>query len=63
MPPVTATYFLLLQPLPAFLLHSSAPLVLFEPVLQEFPLSLLQLLLIVLPGPLLPLQPVLLPKG
>lgn len=62
-PPFPATYFLLLQPLPALLLHSSAPLLLFQPVLQEFPLPLLQLLLIVPPGPLLPLQPVLLPKG
>lgn len=57
------SYFLLLQSLFALLLHSSAPRLLFEPLLQELLFALLQLLFIVLPGPLLPLQPVQLPRG
>lgn len=57
------TYFLLLQSLFALLLHSSTPPLLFEPLLQELLFALLQLLFIVLPGPLLPLQPVQLPRG
>lgn len=61
--PFTASYLLLLQPLSALLLHSGAPLLPSEPLLQEFLLPLLQLLFVVLPGPLLPLQPVLVPMG
>lgn len=57
------TYFLLLQSLLALLFHSSPPPLLFVPLLQEFLLALLQLLFEVLPGPLVPLQPVQLPRG
>lgn len=60
---LTATHFLLLQPLPALILHGSTPPLLFQPVLQELLLPLHQLLFVVLPGPLLPLQAVLLPIG
>lgn len=53
----------LLQLLPPLLLHSSSSPVLFNPLLlQLFPL-LLQLLLVVLPGPLLPRLPLRLLDG
>lgn len=57
------THLLLLQSLLTLLLHSSPPRLLPVPVLQEFPLALLQLLFMVAPGPLLPLQPAQLPRG
>lgn len=58
----SALHLFLFQPLIALLLHGGTPRFLLEPLLQDFLLALPQLLLIVPPGPLLPLQPVLLPR-
>lgn len=58
----SALHLFLFQPLIALLLHGGTPRFLLEPLLQDFLLALPQLLLIVAPGPLLPLQPVLLPR-